>query len=66
MTVLFNGTERTLGHTEELLRSCGWEIEKIEEFDAGGHMPSSIICVPLKGWRDPREMVSRYRLSFFG
>ncbi|KLO13218.1 S-adenosyl-L-methionine-dependent methyltransferase [Schizopora paradoxa] len=66
MTVLFNGMERTLGHMAELLRSSGWEIEKIEEHDAGGHLPSSIICIPLKGWRDPREMVSKYRMSFFG
>ncbi len=47
MTILFNGTERTLQHTIDLYRSAGWKVEKVNQFEAAGSLPSGIIAVPM-------------------
>jgi len=47
MTILFNGSERTLQHTIDLYRSAGWKVEKVNQFEAAGSLPSGIIAVPI-------------------
>lgn len=47
MTILFNSTERTLQHAVDLYASAGWKIEKVNQFEAAGSLPSGIIAVPM-------------------
>jgi len=47
MTILFNGTERTLQHTIDLYHSAGWKVERVNQLEAAGSMPSGIIAVPI-------------------
>ncbi|KLO13187.1 O-methyltransferase [Schizopora paradoxa] len=47
MTVLFNSTERTLQHAVDLYASAGWKIVKVNQFEAGGTLPSGVVAVPM-------------------